>query len=129
MNLIDLNTLRRKGRFTILSQSQELQLKDGSLTRLHLVLEGSTTEPSRFLRAIASDIAGTFIFDVRDLAKSLDLDIRQLPKRDSLGVVTLTLRQRYATLADLFFKIIEEAQVSFRDTADTPGAEALAEAA
>ncbi|MBB2485431.1 hypothetical protein H5407_09345 [Mitsuaria sp. WAJ17] len=110
--------LCKKGRYSILAKSHELPLRDGSITKLHLVQEQGQEEPARFLRAIANDVAGTFVFDVRDLARCLDLEIRQLPARDTLGVITLTLRQFYTNAAALRCKIIEQCLVSFRDVMD-----------
>lgn len=107
-----------KGRYSILTKSHELPLRDGSITKLHLVLEQGQEEPARFLRAIAHDVAGTFVFDVRDLAKCLDLEIRQLPARDTLGVISLTLRQVCTSAAELRCKVIEHSLVSFRDMFD-----------
>lgn len=111
----DTKIICRRDRYAILSQVQELPLRDGSTTKLHLVQLQGEAGPSRFLRAIANDVAGTFIFDVTALAKELDLDIRQLPARDTMGVISLTLRQKFLTGATLRMAIIENCLVSFRD--------------
>lgn len=105
----------RKGRYAILSQVQELCLRDGSLTKLHMVQVEGEPEPSRFLRAIANDVAGTFIFNVADIDEALNLEIRQLPDRDRMGLISLALRQKCLTAAQLRCTVIEKCLVSFRD--------------
>jgi hypothetical protein len=110
----------RKGRYAILSQVQELCLRDGSLTRLHMVHVEGEPEPSRFLRAIANDVAGTFIFNVADIDEDLHNDIRQLPDRDRMGLISMALRQKCLTAAQFRCTVIEKCLVSFRDCPSAP---------
>lgn len=119
--------IARKGRYAILSQVQELSLRDGSLTRLHMVQVEGEPGPSRFLRAIANDVAGTFVFNVADIDEDLNLEIRQLPERDRMGLISMALRQKCLTAASLRLTVIEKCLASFRDSASTTGQQGAAQ--
>lgn len=106
--------ISQRGRFSILARSHEVALKDGSLTKLHHVIEGKHPEPARFLRAYLHPEAGTFIFDVSDLATCLQKDLRQCLPRDAAGHIQFELRPRFANFAALRVAIVEHALVSFR---------------
>ncbi len=114
------NVLYKKDRYSILSTSQDLSLRDGTMVQLHLVLVDELQEPSRFLRAIANDVAGTFIFNVADLVEDLDLEIRQMPDRDTMGLISLSLRHKYLTAHSLRTAVIENCLKSFRDAPAKP---------
>ncbi len=109
----DAHILRRHGRYTVLADSQLVILRDGTHLALYRVLENVGKQgqpgPSRFLRAVLDEpLINSHVIDVRDLASTLDAEIRSLPVRDEQGVVALTLRQFYPTGAGLLTKIVEE---------------------
>jgi len=109
----DSNILCVRGRFTILAAFHEVALKDGSITKLHRVIEGKNTEPARFLRAYLHPDAGIFIVDLGELAKPLQKELRQCLPRDMAGTAQYVLRQFFANFATLRVAMVENAQASF----------------
>jgi hypothetical protein len=116
--LIDTKIIRQRGRYAILAQSHEVPLRDNSITKLHLVIEGRNTEPARLLRAFMLPEAGTFIVDMGDLATQLQKELRECVRRDAPGVVNHFLRMHYPTATALRAAIVEQAIASFRPDDD-----------
>lgn len=108
----EIKIIRQLGRYAILAQSHEVALRDGAIIKLHLLKEGRNPEPARLLRAFVHPEAGAFIFDLGDVAKTLQKDLRECLTRDAPGMVHLTLRQFFPTGALLRAAIYEHAFAS-----------------
>lgn len=106
----DLTVIRRHGRYSVLAHSQPARLRDGTVVDLYLVQEaGGNHLNDRFLRAVLDhELIQSHVFDVRDLAKCLDAEIRTAQDRDAGDLVVLTLRQFYPDGAGMLTRIVEE---------------------
>jgi hypothetical protein len=83
------------GRHTVQGQRFEIMFPDGSTLGLHPVLHDGT--PQMFLRALRHGPAMLIVFDLRDVCKALDAEIRKTATRDVPGLVFYTLRAVYDT--------------------------------
>ena len=86
------------GRHTVQGQRFEIMFPDGSTIGLHPVLHDGL--PQMFLRALRHGPTRLIVFDLRDVCKDLDVEIRKTAARDVPGVVFYTLRQRFGTAAE-----------------------------
>lgn len=73
----------------------EVMWADGSSVGLHLVGVNNHAEPDTFLRALQYGTGHWIVFDLRDLSKTLDAEIRSHLPRDVPGLVFYTLRLAY----------------------------------
>ena len=81
-------------RYTIRQTVHEVQLRDGTLHRLHPVSNG--TYPSRSLRALEHDDGRTYtVFDLADIDPRIDTDLCTCAERDVAGLVAFSLRAIY----------------------------------
>lgn len=103
MPLTDTTIIHRHGRYGVLSQRYEVLFADGSAVELHEVQEDGY--PRMFLRALVSPDIGVCLFDLRQLCKEFDEDLRSLPARDAHGVVFYTLRSHFKTGTDFHRRV------------------------
>lgn len=96
----DARNIHRHGRFNVLPRRHEVMWADGSSIGLHLVSLLDAGPPDTFLRAIQHDGQHWVIFDLRDVNKQLDAEIRSHLPRDVPGLVFYTLRLQYASAAE-----------------------------
>ena len=108
--LADARILGTLGRYGIEAGMHEVDLKDGSLHRLHFVREGSARSP--YLRALQAEGGTFYVFDLRDIAPALGGDISGYLERDVPGLVKYTLRPRFATGPELRTAIHFASQVN-----------------
>ena len=101
--LTDSTIIHRHGRHQVLAQKWEVQFRDGQLLGLHLVTENG--QPARFLRAVVSKTAGVFVFDLRHIDRTLDLDIRYAHDRDVPGLVFYGMRRVCPTVQDFLWRV------------------------
>ena len=89
-------------RFAVEAAMHEVDLRDGSIHALHFVRDASDPwERSRYLRALTFQHGETAIFDLRNLAKTLGVDLPGYTERDRAGLIKYTLRPLYGTRAEL----------------------------
>ena len=78
-------------RYGVRTSMHEVMLADGSLHRMHAVLDLGV--PAQYLRALQlSDGATYAVFDLRHLSRALGADLCTCAARDMPGIVTYTLR-------------------------------------
>ena len=99
-SITDARTLHRHGRYDVLPRRHEVMWADGSSIDLHLVSVLDAGPPDTFLRAIQHDGRHWVIFDLRDLNKPLDAEIRSHLPRDVPGLVFYTLRHQYRSATE-----------------------------
>ena len=101
MNVLfaDARILGMLGRYGIEAGMHEVDLKDGSLHRLHFVRKAGAR--SQFLRALQAEGGTFYVFDLRDIALGLCDDIPGYVERDVPRLVKYTLRLRFATGPEL----------------------------
>jgi len=98
--LIDARIIGRIGPYTVALGMHEVQLRDGSLHRLHRIQrQGGGVDT--FLRAVRLYDNTFSVFDVCKLAPSLAIEIPQAIDRDVPGTIGLTFRATFATSYEL----------------------------
>lgn len=103
MPLTDSTIIHRHGRYGVLSQRYEVLFHDGSKVDLHNVQDDGYA--SMFLRALVDPDVGVLVFDLRQICKQLDADLRELPARDAHGCVFYTLRAHFTNALELHRRI------------------------
>lgn len=103
MPLTDTTIIHRHGRYGVLSHRHEVLFADGSKVDLHNVQDDGYA--SMFLRALVDPHVGVLVFDLRQVCKSFDEDLRSLPARDAHGVVFYTLRQHFKNALDFHRRV------------------------
>jgi hypothetical protein len=115
IHLADLSiigTLRSETRhaYGIRTAMHEVALRDGSLHRLHGVVDAGI--PSQYLRALQlSDHQSYVVFDLRWLSRPLGEELKSCAARDMPGIVTHTLRTLYPTGNALRTRIVAYSHV------------------
>ena len=109
IQLADLSIIGNLGlprdRYGIRTSMHEVQLRDGSLHRLHAVLDLGI--PHQYLRALRmSDGLSYCVFDLRHLSRQLGADLCTCAARDMPGIVNFTLRSLFASGHDLRTRIV-----------------------
>lgn len=103
--LTDTKVIQRHEGHQVLAQRYEVEWKDGSSVWLHALGVCGIEDP--FLRAIQHQPNHWIVVDLRDLARSLEADIKRLRRQDAIGVVFYTLRLGYASAAAFLAAAIE----------------------
>lgn len=85
------------GRYDVQGQRFEILFGDGSTIGLHPVLRDGSQQ--MFLRALRHGACSLIVFDLRDVCKELDAEIRKTHERDVPGLVFYTLRQKFCSAA------------------------------
>lgn len=94
-----------RDRYGIRTSMHEVYLRDGSLHRLHAVLDLGA--PNLHLRALRmSDGLSYCVFDLRRLSRTLGVELLACAARDMPGLVNTTLRARFASGHDLRVSIV-----------------------
>ncbi len=95
--LTDSKIIQRHAEHCVMAQRYEVMWPNGSSAGLHGLLDNGVEHT--YLRAIEHQAGHWIVVDLRDLAPTLEADIKQLPKRDAIGVVFHTLRLTYPSAA------------------------------
>jgi hypothetical protein len=88
--LTDSKIIQRHAEHCVMAPRYEVMWPNGTSIGLHPVLDAGVEHA--FLRAIEHQAGHWIVVDLRDLAPGLAADIKQLPRRDAVGVVFHTLR-------------------------------------
>lgn len=103
--LIETKIIQRHASHAVMAQRYEVMWPNGSTVGLHAVWDNGVEHA--YLRAIEHQPLHWIIVDLRDLAKGLEADLKQLPKRDAIGVVFHTLRLAFSCAAEFKARAIE----------------------
>lgn len=94
MNLQDHTVIHRHGHYEVLRRSHVVTWPTGRSIGLHLVNVDGYLAP--YLRCLLDDSLHAIVFDLRDLCKELDAEVRSTHARDVQGLIEYTLRARFA---------------------------------
>ena len=94
-NSADARIIHGRDSLQVMPRRFEVMWRDGSTVALHLVSVNGNAEPDTFLRALQVDGGHWVYFDLRDVSKALDAEIRSNLPRDVPGLVFYTLRLAY----------------------------------
>jgi hypothetical protein len=96
--LIDTTPLLTLSEHTVLAERHEILFHDGTTVGLHQVISNGL--PSMFLRCLVHDDVHAMLFDLRQLSRSLGIELQACPARDQRGLVFMTLRLKYHSAAE-----------------------------
>lgn len=96
--LVDTTVIHTHGSYAVLAECQPVLFKDWTMAALHRVRH--TGLDMMFLRAFLLRDQQWLIVDLRAMARSLTVDIPELPPRDTDGLVLYTLRRDYPSIDD-----------------------------
>lgn len=96
--LSDNRIIARIGAHDVLAQRHEVMFRDGTAVWLHLVHRAGL--PHLTLRTLATDSGCHLLFDLAQLQRQLDGELRLALQRDHPGFVLCSMRQKYASKAE-----------------------------